>query len=76
MIQGFLLIAAGILVILNAVYMHVGVTFSAMMMDGAADGPTAVFYAGKLGGAKPWLWGVVGAVVIVGGIVRIIRARR
>ena len=75
MIQGFGLIAVGVLVIFNTVYLHASVTFSAIM-DGAADGPTAVFYAGKLGDTKPWLWGVIGAVVIAGGIVRIIRARR
>lgn len=75
MLQGFGLIAAGVVVIFNVVYLHASVTFSTILSN-SADGPTAVFYAGKFGDTKPYIWGVIGAVAIAGGIIRIIRARR
>lgn len=59
----------------NAVYLHASVTFSAILPN-SADGPTAVFYAGKLGDVKPYIWGMVGVAAIAGGIIRIIRGRR
>ena len=75
MMQGFGLIVAGAFVIFNAVYLHASVTFSAILPN-SADGPTAVFYAGKLGDVKPYIWGMVGVAAIAGGIIRIIRGRR
>ena len=75
MMQGFGLIVAGVFVIFNAVYLHASVTFSAILPN-SADGPTAVFYAGKLGDVKPYIWGMVGVAAIAGGIIRIIRGRR
>ena len=75
MMQGFGLIVVGAFVIFNAVYLHASVTFSAILPN-SADGPTAVFYAGKLGDVKPYIWGMVGVAAIAGGIIRIIRGRR
>ncbi|RHF91786.1 XRE family transcriptional regulator [Roseburia sp. AM23-20] len=75
MMQGFGLIVAGAFVIFNAVYLHASVTFSAILPN-SADGPAAVFYAGKLGDVKPYIWGMVGVAAIAGGIIRIIRGRR
>lgn len=72
---------AGVLAAVGAVILGIGLILKgkeivSFSIIGASDGPTAVFYAGKLGDGFAWTGLAVGAVMLAVGLLLFFRAKK